>query len=154
MDFFKPEPDIILLDYQCTLCSNGAGRGAWINAHPETSYSVWIAQETMREWLLPLIRDKYVILITARRSCWIKPTLDRIAETLHWLPQEYYFNPDGAQPPQHKQRIMVEKVFPVHGPASSGRYLALESNAQTRRMYASLGIPAFRIDRSLDSLPG
>ena len=156
MDLFTQnsiEPDIILLDYQCTLCRNGNGRFQWLKEHPKESYRNWIRQEEMREFLLPLIRDKYVILITARRTWWEKPTLERIGEVLHWQPQEWYFNPDPVSPPEHKRRVMESCIFPSHGNAESGRYLALESNANTRRMYHSLGIPAFRIDQEITELP-
>ena len=152
-DFFQKDPDIILLDYQCTLCENGAGRIAWIKSHPDTNYAEWIRQEVMRNWLIPLIADKYVILITARRDWWMYQTLDRIRETCKWIPHEHYFNPDGAEPPEHKRRVLLEKIFPVHGSPDTGRYLALESNANTRRMYASFTIPAFRIDQPLTELP-
>lgn len=152
MDFFKHEPQIILLDYQCTLCANGAGRTAWLAKYPNRSYADWIRGEIMRDWLIPLLKDKYVILITARREWWMQQTLQRIEETLHWLPSEYYFNPDGMNPPEHKERILHQYVFPKYG-SDPEKYLALESNANTRRMYARYGIPAFRIDQPLDSLP-
>lgn len=51
------EAEIILLDYQCTLCLNGTGRQAWLR-NPDNrnrNYADWIRQETMREWLIPLI---------------------------------------------------------------------------------------------------
>ena len=108
-------PEIILLDYQCTLCSNGSGRGQWFAdpANSKRSFSEWIAQEQMRLWLLPLFSGKRVIMITARKVRWRDVTLRRIKEaTGGWLPDESFFNPDDALPPAHKQRVILNDVFP------------------------------------------
>lgn len=149
------EPRVILLDYQCTLCSNGDGRKAWF-ANPESrfrSFAEWIAREEMREFLIPLFSGKRVILITARKQRWEEPTLSRIREVTGWLPDEWYFNPDDSEPPQHKERIITRFVFPKYGDPEQTPYLALESNAMTRRMYASHHVAAIRVTDPISELP-
>lgn len=151
------EAEIILLDYQCTLCLNGTGRQAWLR-NPDNrnrNYADWIRQETMREWLIPLIGGRHVILITARRSSWETVTLRRIREVLNWQPDEWYFNPDGdyLPPQQHKERVIHSAVFPRFGTSEQTAYLALESNRLTRAMYQRNGVTAIRIDMPLEELP-
>lgn len=150
------EPDIILLDYQCTLVANADGRKAWFARYGRgRPYSDWIRQEIYRAWLIPLIRRKHVILITARKVRYSKPTLARIYHVLDWLPHECYFNTEGLRPDVCKRRILHETVFPRHGTPDRACYLALESNAVTRAMYAREGISAVRVpdDTTWASLP-
>ena len=47
----------------------------------------------------------------------------------------------GAQPPQVKKYWMEKEVIPKHGD-DMDKYLAIESNPKTRRMYKKLGIEA------------
>ncbi len=151
----KKPPKIVLLDYQCTLCSNGYGRGKWFNdpATKNRPFSEWIAQEKMRNWMIPLLFGKRVIMITARKTRWENVTLTQIKKETGWLPDEWYFNPDEATPPEHKFRILKEKVFPRHGTPQQTSYIALESNSMTRQMYADNNIFAIRIDATIPSLP-
>ena len=51
---------------------------------------------------------------------------------------ESYWN-FGAQPPQVKKYWMENEVIPKHGD-DVDKYLAIESNPNTRRMYKKLGI--------------
>lgn len=90
--------------------------------------------------LINLIRDNYVILITAspyKRSFKI---LRDIKEKTGFVPDESYWN-FGAQPPQVKKYWVESEVMLKHG-EDTGKYLAIESNPATRRMYNKLGIEA------------
>ena len=153
--FSLREPQIILLDYQCTLCSNGDCRKQWF-ANPDNryrSFAEWIVQEQMRTWMIPLFIGKKVIMITARKKKWQDVTLQRIKKVTGWLPDEWYFNPDDSTPSDHKQRVIINEVFPKYGAPDNMPYLALESNANTRRMYVANNVSAIRIDLPITSLP-
>ena len=87
-----------------------------------------------------MIKDNYIILITAspyRRSYKI---LRDIKEKTGFVPDESYWN-FGGQPPQVKKYWMENEVIPQHGD-NPEQYLAIESNPATRRMYKKLGIEA------------
>ena len=158
-DLFAPPPrraEIILLDYQCTLCANGHLRQQWLYnpANRNRSYAEWISGEVMRDWIIPLCAGRKVILITARKRCWEEVTLKRIAQCCsNWQPDEWFFNPDGAQPPEHKDRVLRNHIFPRFGTPEKVAYLALESNRMTRAMYNRHGITAVRVEDPLDALP-
>lgn len=99
--------------------------------------------EKFRLWLIDLLKNEYVIVITARDSKWKEATLTRILEQSGWNPQESFFNDTGipgADAPNIKKALMEKYVLPVHG--EKVNYLAIESNANTRRMYKKLGIMA------------
>ena len=63
-----------------------------------------------------------------------------IKEKTGFEPDEYYWN-FGGQPPQVKEYWMENEVLPQHG-EDADKYLAIESNPSTRRMYKKLGIEA------------
>lgn len=90
--------------------------------------------------LISLIKDNYVILITAspyKRSFAI---LRDIKEKTGFVVDESYWN-FGLQPPMLKKYWMENAVLPEHG-QDVDKYLAIESNPATRRMYNKLGIEA------------
>ena len=90
--------------------------------------------------LINLIKDYYVILITAspyRRSYKI---LRDIKEKTGFEPDESFWN-FGRQPPALKKYWMENEVMPQHG-EDGDKYLAIESNPATRRMFKKLGIEA------------
>ena len=90
--------------------------------------------------MINLIKDNYVILITAspyRRSYKI---LRDIKEKTGFEPDESFWN-FGRQPPALKKYWMENEVIPQHGD-DGDKYLAIESNPATRRMYKKLGIEA------------
>lgn len=104
--------------------------------------------EKFRQWLIDLLRDEYVIVITARDTRWKEATLRRILEVSGWNPQEALFNDTGipgGEAPRIKKTLMEKYVFPKHGEAAD--YLAIESNSNTRRMYAKLGVTAIDCKR-------
>lgn len=105
--------------------------------------------EEYRPWMVDLLRDEYVILITARNIKWGVPTLTRIWNTQKWLPNEAIFNDtdiDGSNAPLIKKTQFLEKIAKRHG-ESPEKYFAIESNVRTREMYSSLGIKAFDCER-------
>ena len=100
-------------------------------------------EEKYRLWLIDLLREEYVIVITARDIKWKEQTLKRIFEESGWNPQEALFNDtgiSGQKAPEIKKAAMEKYVLPVHG--EDANYLAIESNASTRSMYKKLGIKA------------
>jgi hypothetical protein len=102
--------------------------------------------ERYRRWLLDLVRDGHVILITARPEKYRERTLARIDSLLGWKPDEAYFNEHDLMPAVCKQQVLLTRIFPRYGRPSDGtRYFAVESNPRTAFMYAGYGIPALRV---------
>lgn len=105
--------------------------------------------ERYRQWMVDLLRDEYVILMTARSERWAKPTLRRIQQTTDWRPDEAWFNDtdiSGGDAHKIKRHLLRAYVYPIHGTDKS-RYLAIESNSRTRGMYAIEGIRAIDCER-------
>lgn len=145
--FAPPEVDakIILLDYVQTLVENGNDprRQPLIQAN---NYRDWIKLERFRAYLLPLLKPRYVILITARADKYERATMWNIRQHGDgFYPQEAYFNRFEEDPPASKRRVLHEIVFPKHGKPEPGKYLALESNHSTRAMYAAEGVHAIPV---------
>lgn len=134
----------ILLDLNYTLAENSnevmVGQGRYN-----------VKAEKYRQWLVDLLRDnpdvERVILITARTDNYEAATLRQIAAKCDgWQPDEQHFKPlryRYMKAHDWKQKVMTEHVFPEYG--MDAEYLALESNANTRAMYAQLGIPAVKV---------
>lgn len=128
-----PKDKIILLDLNYTLISNSKE----IRTMPLDKK---IKSQKYETDLINLIKDNYVILITAspyRRSYKI---LRDIKEKTGFEPNESFWN-FGRQPPALKKYWMENEVIPQHGDGED-KYLAIESNPATRRMYKKLGIEA------------
>jgi len=136
-------PDVILLDYVATLVANGHERSKY--AGRGRPYTDWIRQECYREWLVDLLRSTSatVLLVTARSQKYREPTMARMRDQLAgWMPADCYFNLHDVQPPEAKRTACETLIFPKYGTPDGTRYLALESNASTRAMYARLGVYA------------
>ncbi len=128
-----PKDKIILLDLNYTLIANSKE----IKTMPLDKK---IKSQKYETDLINLIKDNYVILITAspyRRSYKI---LRDIKEKTGFEPDESFWN-FGRQPPALKKYWMENEVIPQHGD-DGDKYLAIESNPATRRMYKKLGIEA------------
>ena len=128
-----PKDKIILLDLNYTLIANSKE----IRTMPLDKKNKSQKYETD---LINMIKDNYVILITAspyRRSYKI---LRDIKEKTGFEPDESFWN-FGRQPPALKKYWMENEVIPQHGD-DGDKYLAIESNPATRRMYKKLGIEA------------
>lgn len=129
---------IILLDLNYTLVSNSRENRF------TRPYQNKIKNEEYRSWLLDLIKEKYVILITARPDYQKELSLENISRELAgWQPREAYFNELDQRPPSCKERILNEYIFPKHG--KDAHYFALESNPQTKRMYRKYNIPSVSV---------
>ena len=137
----KREP-IVLLDLNYTFVENQA-ETAKLGGE---DFGRRLEFERYRRWLLDLVRDGHVILITARPVKYRERTLARIDSLLGWKPDEVYFNEHDLMPAVCKQEVLLTKIFPRYGKPSDGtRYYAVESNPRTALMYAGFGIPALRV---------
>lgn len=128
-----PKDKIILLDLNYTLIANSK---EIFNLPLDEK----IKSEKFEMELIDLIKDNYVILITAspyRRSYMI---LRDIKEKTGFEPNESYWN-FGRKPHILKEYWMEHEILPMHGDDPE-QYLAIESNPTTRRMYEKLGIEA------------
>ena len=104
--------------------------------------------EEYRLNLIEAVRDDYVIIITARPDHQMLQTMENIKRKTGWQPQEWYFNDIDADPPAFKKSALQRFVFPRHG-QEGALYYAVESNPQTRAMYARFGIEAKPYDMFL-----
>ena len=131
-----PKEKIILLDLNYTLISN--------------SDEIWnypldkkIKSQQYEIDLINLIKDNYVILITASPYERSHKILRDIKEKTGFEPNESYWNFHrfNRQAPKLKEFWMKNEVLPMHGD-NPEQYLAIESNSRTRQMYGELGIEA------------
>ena len=137
----KRQP-IVLLDLNYTFVENQA-ETAKLGGE---DFGRRLEFERYRRWLLDLVRDGHVILITARPEKYRERTLARVDSLLGWKPDEAYFNEHDLMPAVCKQQVLLTRIFPKYGRPSDGtRYLAVESNPRTAFMYAGYGIPALRV---------
>ena len=83
----RREP-IVLLDLNYTFVENQA-ETAKLGGE---DFGRRLEFERYRRWLLDLVRDGHVILITARPARYREQTLARIDSRLGWKPDEAYFN--------------------------------------------------------------
>ena len=128
-----PKDKIILLDLNYTLISN-----SWnirFDKLPQKIYNRKYEHE-----LVELIKDNYVILITASPYETSFDSLKHIKENTDLEINESYWN-FNKRPHELKKYWMETAVLPTHG-YDTDKYLAIESNATTRAMYKKLGIEA------------
>ncbi len=137
----RPPRTVVLLDLNYTFVENQA-ETARLGGD---DFARRIGLERYRRWLLDFVRDRHVVLITARPERHRAATLARIRESLGWQPDEAWFNTKDLPPPACKRDILERHVFPAHGRPDRTRYVAIESNPRTAVMYASYGIPAMRV---------
>lgn len=124
---------IILLDLNYTLISN-----SW-----EIRYEKLPRKIYKREYeheLVDLIIDNYVILITASPYYTSFDSLKHIEENTDLKIDESYWN-FGKRPHELKRYWLQKAVIPTHGD-NPNKYLAIESNPKTRKMYSEFGIEA------------
>ena len=142
---FYGSDTIALVDLNYTLVENSPKWGA-PKIYP---FIRQIEQETYRQWLVDFLRDKYAILITARPQKYREATLERIKLLTGWQPQEVYFAEISAPPPEIKEHLLLNYIFPKHG-RNGDDFFGIESNPKTREMYAyydikSLNAEAFKM---------
>ena len=128
-----PKDKIILLDLNYTLISN-----SW-----QIRFEKFPNKINKREYehgLVDLIKDNYVILITASPYETSYDSLKHIEENTDLKVDESYWN-FKKRPPALKKYWLKKAVLPQHG-YEPEKYLAIESNEETREMYAGFGIEA------------
>lgn len=122
---------IYLLDLNYTLVSNSS-----VKIKPFTEQ---IFQEQYRTDLLEKLAGYKVLLLTARPAVHREQTLLSIEAKTGWKPDQAYFNSYGVAPPIAKDRMLRDFVFPSFG-SDGSLFFSIESNPQTRAMYAKYGI--------------
>ena len=129
---------VILLDLNYTLVGNSA-QNRYLRP-----YQKKIKKEEYRKWLVNLVKDYYVIIITARPDYQKIATMASIKEKLNgWMPDEMYFQEENDSPPVAKEKLLKKYIFPNHGIKRS--YLAIESNLKTKIMYKKYNIPSVSV---------
>lgn len=122
---------IILLDLNYTLVKNSQKK--------ITPFTDQIKAEEYDEKLVEKLQDKVVFLITARPEKHREQTLASILEKTGGGPVKAFFNHLNLPPPQIKERVLVDLIFPDY-PQEKFEFVAIESNPLTRTMYARYGI--------------
>ena len=94
---------------------------------------------------MDFLRNKYTILITARPQKYKDVSLDRIKVLTDWQPQEAYFAEISATPPEIKEHLLLNYIFPKHGNGGA-EYFGIESNPKTRAMYEKYAIKSLKAE--------
>ena len=128
-----PRDKIILLDLNYTLISN-----SWEIRYEKLPEK--INKRKYEDKLIDLIRNNYVILITASPYKTSYDSLKHIKENTDLKIAESFWN-FGKRPHELKRYWLLKAVLPTHGDEPE-RYLAIESNPKTRKMYEEFGIEA------------
>lgn len=128
-----PKDKIILLDLNYTLISN-----SWDIRYDRLPEK--INNRRYEHELVELIKDNYIILITASPYYTSFDSLKHIEENTDLKIDESYWN-FRKRPPELKRYWLEKAVIPTHGDDAE-KYLAIESNPETREMYAEFGIEA------------
>ena len=128
-----PKDKIILLDLNYTLIANS-------KEIKNLPLDEKIKAQEYEMDLIDLIKENYVILITASPYRCSHMILRDLKEKTGFEPNESYWN-FNRQPPVLKKYWIENEVLPMHG-VNTDQYLAIESNPETRRMYEKLGIKA------------
>jgi len=145
------EPRTVLLDLNFTLCANSDRKQGIMR---RLGYERWVLEaERYRVDLIRALQagGHTTVLITARPERWRRVTLHAINASTGWSPERAYFNAKDLSPPACKRDVMKRFVIPEFGaPGNETKpYLALESNKNTRAMYAALRVPAMRLPDDL-----
>ena len=128
-----PKDKIILLDLNYTLIAN-----SWKIRRDPLPQKIY--NRKYEHDLVELIKDNYMILITASPYYTSFESLRHIEQNTDLRVDESYWN-FGKRPPELKRYWLEKAVIPTHGDDFS-KYLAIESNPKTRDMYKSFGIEA------------
>lgn len=100
-------------------------------------FELQIERETYRQWLVEILRDSYVILITARPVKYRQMTLERILAFTNWQPREAYFAEIKTLPHLKKEHLLRKYILPRFKP---NELFGIESNPKTRAIYSNYGI--------------
>ena len=128
-----PKDKIILLDLNYTLIAN-----SWQIRYDKLPQKIF--NRRYEHELVDLIKDNYVILITASPYYTSYDSLKHIEENTDLKISESYWN-FGKRPPELKKYWLEKAVIPTHGDDAE-KYLAIESNPKTRKMYEKFEIEA------------
>ena len=128
-----PKDKIILLDLNYTLIAN-----SWAIRNERLPGK--ITKRKYEHELVSLIRDNYVILITASPYYTSYDSLRHIEENTDLKIKESYWN-FNKRPHELKRYWLEKAVLPEHG-SDPDKYLAIESNEKTRKMYGEFKIEA------------
>ena len=128
-----PNDKIILLDLNYTLIAN-----SWQIRFDKLPQKIF--NRKYEHELIDLIKDNYVILITASPYYTSYDSLKHIKENTDLKIAESYWN-FGKRPPELKRYWLEKAVLPTHG-NDPEKYLAIESNEDTRAMYGEFKIEA------------
>ena len=132
---------IVLLDLNYTLIGNSVQRR---RVRP---WTLKLAGEAYRPWMVRMLAGRDVILITARAQYQKEQTMRQLRERIPEL--EFlgsFFNEHSTSPPISKRRALMEHIFPQWGRQGEGvEYVAWESNGSTRQMYLEFGIPSMLV---------
>jgi len=127
---------IVLLDLNYTLVANSKdmrSKPAHVR-HSEEQYRTWLID------VIKAMRPEHVFLVTIRPDHERDWTLTRIKEVTGWEPDRAYFNTlDGVKPEVWKRHVLETILIPEFG-ADPRRYLPIESNEDTQKMYREFGI--------------
>lgn len=134
----KSENLIILLDLNYTLVGNST------EIKFIRPYQKKIEVEKYRNWLVNLIKDYYIILITARPDYQKECTVKSMKKKLNgWMPDEMYFQEENDTPPIAKEKLLNKYI--IHKHSLEKNYLAVESNPRTKQMYKKYQIPSISV---------
>lgn len=100
-------------------------------------FELQIECEKYCQWLVNMLLDKYVVLITARPRKYKRATLARIERLTGWRPQEAYFAEIKSYPHIKKEHLLVKHILPKYSPSE---LFGIESNPKTRAVYLRYGI--------------
>lgn len=128
-----PKDKIILLDLNYTLIAN-----SWAIRYEKLPEK--ITKRKYEHKLVDLIKDNYVILITASPDYTADDSLKHIEENTDLKIAESYWN-FGKRPHELKKYWLEKEILPKHG-NNPNKYLAIESNPKTREMYNGFRIKA------------
>lgn len=137
IDYKKIKNKIILLDLNYTLISNS---DKCFGAYPRRIYKQKYEKE-----LIDVIKNNYVILITARPITYKEETLRHLKKLTNFEPDDSYWNFEknkgDMQPHKLKEYWLEKEIFKKYGD-NPNLYFAIESNKLTRKMYHKKGINA------------
>ena len=100
-------------------------------------FELQIECEKYCQWLVDMLLNKYVVLITARPRKYKRATLERIERLTGWRPQEAYFGEIRSYPHVKKEQLLRRYVLPKYSPSE---LFGIESNPKTRAVYERYGI--------------
>lgn len=100
-------------------------------------FELQIQSETYRQWLVDILKDSYVILITARPYKYKHATLEKIRELTGWSPHEAFFAEIRSWPHFKKEHLLKKYILPR---INDDEFFGIESNPKTRAVYARYGI--------------